>query len=129
MPLHQGSTSFASQASQQLLMALLLCAGLMFIIWSTYWLWSIVDIHLRTRAAGLHAGLPSHTVRHTPYKPVPCNSLCSAICVRSSTSQQTDRVLCWARTTRGSGTSALHVICGQAQVSTFGVPEEADPTC
>jgi hypothetical protein len=31
----------------------------MFIIWSTYWLWSIIDIHLRTRAAGLR-GLPTH---------------------------------------------------------------------
>lgn len=32
----------------------------MFIIWSTYWLWSIIDIHLRTRAAGLRVGLPTH---------------------------------------------------------------------
>jgi hypothetical protein len=37
-------------------------AGLMFIIWSTYWLYSIIDIHLRTRALGLRAGLPTHTV-------------------------------------------------------------------
>jgi hypothetical protein len=38
-------------------------AGLMFIIWSTYWLYSVIDIHLRTRALGLRAGLPTHTVR------------------------------------------------------------------
>lgn len=43
-------------------------AGLMFIIWSTYWLWSVIDIHLRTRAAGLRSGghLPTtHTPGHT----------------------------------------------------------------
>uniref|UniRef100_A0A383W5U1 Transmembrane protein 45B n=1 Tax=Tetradesmus obliquus TaxID=3088 RepID=A0A383W5U1_TETOB len=35
--------------------------GVMFIIWSTYWIWSVLDIHLRTRAAGLHTYLPLHT--------------------------------------------------------------------
>eukprot|EP00879_Flechtneria_rotunda_P030408 GHRR01033037.1.p1 GENE.GHRR01033037.1~~GHRR01033037.1.p1 ORF type:complete len:330 (+),score=109.70 GHRR01033037.1:93-1082(+) len=33
----------------------------MFIIWSTYWIWSIIDIHLRSKATGTHAYLPVHT--------------------------------------------------------------------
>lgn len=36
----------------------------MFIAWSTYWMWSVIDIHLRTRAAGLHTYLPLHSTNN-----------------------------------------------------------------
>lgn len=48
-------------------------AGLMFIIWSTYWLWSVIDIHLRTRAAGMRTALPVHTVSKDGLRTFPAN--------------------------------------------------------
>lgn len=67
--------------------------GLMFIIWSTYWLWSVIDIHLRSRAAAVRGSLPSHTVRESSSAAVvvPCSL--------QLFSQQNSafRTVCWQR--------------------------------